>query len=190
MAKFKQTTAAAPIKRYSIIRAWITGTLCGAIALGIGYAIDTKLINSPWSILFAPAAVGITLTFFNIKPLSNVAFILLPPAFALSGFALVAVPLLMHYFGVEKSQVSDGLGILVETVPFFIIMSMLYRWYSSLARQQSFIVYLVYGITTVVTSLLIFGDNYDTWMIYGGYLGFIAFLFSLLHLNRPLERPQ
>jgi hypothetical protein len=189
MAKFKKSEAA-PIKRYSIIRAWMTGMICGIVALAVGYALEAEMLNSRWDFLFAPAVVGIVLTLLNLKPLSNLALILLPPVFALSGFALVAGPLAMAYLGFDKASLSDGLGILVETVPFFIIKSMLYRWYSSLASQKSVIIYLVFGVTTVVTSLLLFADKYEFWLVYGGYLGFIALLFSLLHLNRPLSRPQ
>lgn len=189
MALFKKTTAD-PIKRYSIIRAWMTGMICSLVAFAVGYGIDAEIINSRWGILFAPAAVGITITILNIKPLSNLAIVLLPPVYALSGFAMVAGPLLMAYFDFEKENMSPMLGTLVETVPFFIIASMLYRWYSSLAHQKSFLIYAVYGVTTVVVSFLIFDDKYPTWMIQGAYLGFSAFLFSLLHLNRPMQRPK
>lgn len=181
---------APPIKRYSIFRALLVGIICGSIGLGISYAIEIKIINNTWEFLFAPTAVGIVITLLNFKPLSKLAIVLLPPTYALSGFGIVAGPLLMAYLGFEKNQLSTMVGMLVETVPFFIIASMLYRWYSSLANQKSFVVYLVYGVTTVVVSLLLFDDQYPTWLLYGSYLGFSAFLFSLLHLNHLLTRPQ
>ncbi|MGH1335898.1 MAG: hypothetical protein ACRBFS_07200 [Aureispira sp.] len=189
MSTVKQSTASA-VKRYSIIRALLVGIIAGLIALGIGYAIDTEIINNTWEFLFAPAAVGIALTVLNFKPLSKFAIFVLPPVYALSGFGMVAGPLLMAYLGFNKSEFSPMLSMLVETVPFFIIASMLYRWYSSLANQKSFILYLLYGVTTVVVSMLLFDDKYPTWLLYGAYLGFCAFLFSLLHLNRPLTKPK
>lgn len=189
MAKFQQSTAA-PVKRYSILRAWVVGMACSIVAFGVGYAIHEKIIDSTWEFMFAPAAVGIVITLLNIKPLSNLAILLLPPAYALSGFGLFLGPILMSYLGLEKEQMSDMVGMLVETVPFFIVASMLYRWYSGLAHQKSFLVYLVYGVTSVVVSLLLFADNYPAWLLHGAYLGFSAFLFSLLHLNRPLSRPK
>lgn len=189
MSTVKQSTAP-PVKRYSIIRAFLVGIICGLTALGINYAIEAEIINNTWEFLFAPAAIGILLTILNFKPLSKLALFVLPPIYALSGFGLFAGPLLMNALGFEKSSFSPMLSMLVETVPFFIVASILYRWYSSLANQKSFILYLVYGVTTVVVSLLLFDDRYPTWLLYGSYLGFSAFLFSLLHLNRPLSKPK
>lgn len=189
MAAIKKSTAP-PVKRYSIIRAWLVGIICGLVALAIGYAVETEIINNTWEFLFAPAAVGILMTILNFKPLSKLSLVLLPPMYALSGFGMVVGPLFMAYLGFEKSSFGSTIGMLIETVPFFIVASMLYRWYSGLANQKSAIIYLIYGVTSVVVSMLLFNDNYPAWMIYGGYLGFGSFLFSLLHLNRPLSRPQ
>ena len=182
----KQSKATSSLRRYSIIRALFVGIVCFGVAVAISFAIAKGHIKHSFDILFAPAAVGIAITLLNFKPLSKLAIVLLPPAYALSGFAIVAGPLLMSYFGMDKDSLSDSVGILVENLPFFIIHSMLYRWYSGLARDKSGIVYLVYAVFTVVISLLIFGERYDYWLLQSVHLGGGAFLFSLLHLRRVL----
>lgn len=181
MAKEKTT-----VKRYTMTNALITGIACGALALIIGYLIETKVIKHQFDVLFAYGAVGILITLLNFKPLSKLAIFLLPPVYAFSGFGIVAGALLMAYLGWEKNQVGDTLGLVVENVPFFIFASILYNWYSSLAGKTSFSIYAIFAVTTVVVSMLIFKDQYPIWMIQGCYLGIGAFLFSLLHLRQPL----
>lgn len=175
-----------PVKYYNIVNASIVGVVCGALALLIGYLIHEETIKHQFAPLFPYAAVGIMISLLNFKPLSKLAIILLPPVYALSGFGIVLGPLLMLYLGWEKESVSDSMALIIENVPFFILASILYNWYSSLAGKKKFLVYAVFATTTVVVSMLIFGDKYPTWMIQGCYLGFGAFLFSLLHLKQPI----
>lgn len=179
----KETT---PAKYYSIVNACIVGLVCGILALLIGYLITEGTIKHRFDVLFPYAAVGIMISLLNFKPLSKLAIILLPPVYALSGFGIVLGPILMVYLGWEKEQVSDTMALIIENVPFFIVASVLYNWYSSLAGKKKFLVYAVFATTTVVVSMLIFGDKYPTWIIQGSYLGFGAFLFSLLHLKQPI----
>lgn len=179
----KETT---PAKYYSIVNASIVGIVCATIALGIGYLIQEGTIKHEFDVLFPYTAVGITISLLNFKPLSKLAIFLLPPVYALSGFGIVLGPLLMAYLGWEKDSVSDSMALIIENVPFFMVASILYNWYSSLAGKKKFLVYAVFATTTVVVSMLIFGDKYPTWMIQGCYLGFGAFLFSLLHLKQPI----
>lgn len=180
------TKAERPLRHYTIFRALLVGLICFAIAWGIGQAIEGNYIKHSFDIIFAPAAVGIAITLLNFKPLSKLSIVLLPPMYALSGLAVFAGPLLMAYFGFEKEDLSDSFAILVENVPYFLVMSILYRWYSMLARNQSTIVYLVYAVFTVVISLLIFGDRYPLSLLQSIQFGGGAFLFSTLHLKRVL----
>lgn len=175
-----------PPARYSIFRAAFVGLICASLALLIGYLIHKGTIKHSFDVLFPYAAVGLMISLLNFKPLSKLSLFLLPPVYALSGFGIVAGPLLMAYLGWEKESMSDGMALIVENVPFFIISSMLYNWYSSLAGQKKFLVYALFATITVVVSMLIFGDKYPIWMIQGCYLGTGAFLFSLLHLKQPL----
>ncbi|BDS13257.1 hypothetical protein [Aureispira anguillae] len=175
-----------PTKKYTLMNALIVGLVCGIIALSIGYLIETERLKHSFDVLFPYAAVGIFISILNFKPLSKLALLLLPPVYALSGFGIVAGPLVMAYLGWEKESMSDAMAMLVENVPFFIISSMLYNWYSSLAGKKKFMVYALFATTTVVVSLLIFGDKYPIWIIQGCYLGIGAFLFSLLHLKQPI----
>lgn len=179
----KETT---PARYYNIVNASIVGVVCGTLALLVGYLIHEGTIKHEFSILFPYAVVGIMISLLNFKPLSKLAIILLPPVYALSGFGIVLGPILMSYLGWEKDSVSDAMALVIENVPFFIVSTILYNWYSSLAGKKKFLVYAVFATTTVVVSMLIFGDKYPTWMIQGCYLGFGAFLFSLLHLKQPL----
>lgn len=176
----------APIKKYTIINAALVGLVCGALGLFIEHLIFIGTIKHDFAGLFSFAVVGIAITILNFKPLSKLAIFLLPPAYALSGFSLVAGALFMASRGWRKEDCSDFVILIVQNVPFFIIMSMLYNWYSSLAGKKSFIVYALFATTTVVVSMLIFGDKYPTWLIQGIYLGIGAFLFSLLHLKQPI----
>jgi len=173
-------------KQYGLIHALITGILCGLVALGIGLLIDEGTIKHEFSLLFPYAAVGVTISIMNFKPLSKLAIVLLPPVYAFSGFGLVAGVFVMSYFGLEKTQLGDNLSILVENVPFFIFATILYNWYSALAGEKSFIIYAIFATMAVVVSMLLFKDQYPIWMIQGSYLGISAFLFSLLHLKKPL----
>jgi hypothetical protein len=179
----KETTST---RYYSIVNAGIVGIVCGTVALLIGYLIEEGTVKHQFDILFPYAAVGIMISLLNFKPLSKLAIILLPPVYALSGFGIFLGPILMHNLGWEKENVSDTMALIIENVPFFIVASMLYNWYASLAGKKKFLVYAVFATTTVVVSMLIFGDKYPTWMIQGAYLGFGAFLFSLLHLKQPI----
>lgn len=173
-------------KKYGLINALVTGILCGLVAVGIGLLILDGTIKHEFSLLLPYAAVGVTISIMNFKPLSKLAIILLPPIYAFSGFGLVAGVFVMQYFGFEKTQLGENLSIVVENVPFFIFASILYSWYSALAGQKSFIIYSLFATMTVVVSMLIFKDQYPLWMIQGAYLGIGAFLFSLLHLKKPL----
>ena len=179
----KETT---PARYYNIVNASIVGVVCGTLALLVGYLIHAGTIKHEFSILFPYAVVGIMISLLNFKPLSKLAIILLPPVYTLSGFGIVLGPMLMSYLGWEKASVSDTMALVVENVPFFIVSTILYNWYSSLAGKKKFLVYAVFATTTVVVSMLIFGDKYPIWMTQGCYLGFGAFLFSLLHLKQPI----
>lgn len=175
-----------PLRRYTIFHALLVGMACFGIAVLIGQAIEGEHIKHAFDILFAPAAVGVTITVLNFKPLSKLSVVLLPPGYALTGFAIFAGPLLLTYLGMNKESLGDTIGMVIETVPFFLIHSLLYRWYSGLARQQSSMLYLLYAVFTVVISFLIFGDRYPLWLLNSVHLGGGAFLFSLLHLKRVL----
>jgi len=179
----KETT---PAKYYSIVNASIVGILCGTLALLVGYLINEGTIKHQFDVLFPYAVVGIMISLLNFKPLSKLAIFLLPPIYALSGFGIVLGPILMAYLGWERDSVSDTLALVIENVPFFMVASILYSWYSSLAGKKKFLVYAVFATTTVVVSMLIFGDKYPIWIIQGSYLGLGAFLFSLLHLKQPI----
>ena len=173
-------------KRYTIVNAAITGLVCAVVGLFVGYLIDAGTIKHDFATLFPYAAVGVTITLLNFKPLSKMAIFLLPPVYALSGFGIAAGPLLMYQLGWEREDVSEFLALIVENVPFFIFATILYNWYSSLAREKSFMVYAIFATVTVVVSLLIFKDGNTKWIMEGCYLGIGAFLFSLLHRKRPL----
>jgi hypothetical protein len=180
------STETTPAKFYSIVNAFIVGVVCATVALLIGFLIHEGTIKHEFDVLFPYAAVGIMISLLNFKPLSKLAIILLPPIYAVSGFGIVLGPLLMAYLGWEKDSVSDSMALVIENVPFFIVASILYSWYSAMAGKKKFLVYAVFATTTVVVSMLIFGDKYPTWIIQGSYLGFGAFLFSLLHLKHPM----
>lgn len=182
----KKSKADRPLRRYTIFHALFVGVACFGIAVLVGQAIEGGHIKHSFDILFAPAAVGIAITVLNFKPLSKLSIILLPPAYALTGFAVFAGPLLLTYLGMDKASLGDTVGMAVETVPFFLIHSLLYRWYSGFARNQSSILYLLYAVFTVVISLLIFGDRYPLWLLHSIHLGGGALLFSLLHLKRVI----
>ncbi|WMX16072.1 hypothetical protein [Aureispira sp. CCB-E] len=175
-----------PTRHYSIVNAIVVGLVCGTLALLIGYLIYEGKIKHDFDVLFPYAAVGVMISLLNFKPLSKLALILLPPVYALSGFGIVLGPILMAYLGWEKDSVSDALALIIENVPFFIVASILYNWYSSLAGKKKFLVYAAFATTTVVVSMLIFGDKYPVWIVQGCYLGWGAFLFSLLHLKHPI----
>lgn len=174
------------IKRYTIINAAIVGLVCGALGLFIEHLVYIETIKHDFAGFFSFAAVGIAITLLNFKPLSKLAIFLLPPVYALSAFSLVAGAIFMASRGWRKEDCSDFVILIVQNVPFFVIMSMLYNWYSSLAGKKSFIVYALFATTTVVVSMLIFGDKYPHWCIQGAYLGIGAFLLSLLHLKHPI----
>ncbi len=179
----KETT---PARYYSIVNACIVGLVCATVALFIGFLIHEGTIKHEFDVLFPYAGVGIMISLLNFKPLSKLAIILLPPVYALSGFGIMLGPILMYKLNWEKEQVSDTMALIIENVPFFIVASILYNWYSSLAGKKKFLVYAVFATTTVVVSMLIFGDKYPMWIVQGCYLGFGAFLFSLLHLKQPI----
>lgn len=185
-ASVKKSKADRPLRRYTILHALLVGLACFGIAALVGQAIEGGYIKHSFDILFAPAAVGMAITILNFKPLSKFSIVLLPPAYAMTGFAVFAGPLLLTYFNLDKERLGATIGMAVETVPFFILHSMLYRWYSSLARNKSSILYLLYAVFTVVVSFLIFGDHYPLWLLNSIHLGVGAFLFSLLHLKRVL----
>lgn len=186
MAKQTSERTEKGLRHYTIFHALLVGLVCGAAALGIGFLIAQGKIKHNFDVLFPHAAVGILITILNFKPLSKLAIFLLPPMFALSGFGLVAGALAMSYFGWRSEDVGDGMQLLVENVPFFIVATILYNWYASLAKDKSFLIYATYGIITVVVSMLLFGGKYPEWQVQGAYLGISAFLFSLLHLKRAL----
>ena len=183
----KTSKAKRSLRRYTIFHALLVGIVCFVVAAAIGQGIEAGYLKHSFDVLFASAAVGIVITILNFKPLSKLAVVLLPPVYALSGFAVVAGPLVMAQLGIDKASLGDSLSIVVENVPFFLIYSILYRWYSGLARERSFILYMLYAVFTVVISLLIFGDRYPLWLLQSVHLGGGAFLFSLLHLNRVLS---
>ncbi|MCH2022982.1 MAG: hypothetical protein MK207_10940 [Saprospiraceae bacterium] len=169
--------------RYSIFNALISGVICGFIAFLIGFLITEEIINHNFESLLPYISIGIILSILNFKHLSKLAFILLPPAYGISGFGIVAGPIFMYKMGIDKNNISENLAILIENIPFLIFATFLFNWYSALAGKKSFIIYAVFAISSVMISILIFKNCYEQYILEAIYLGLGAFFFSLLHVR-------
>lgn len=181
MAKETTTTTTS---QYGLINAIITGLISGLAALALGYLIEEKYLNHQFDLIFPYAAVGVIISILNFKKLSKIAVFVLPFIYSFCSFGLVGGALLMAYFGWEKENVNDSLIFVIENLPFVVLATFLYSWYSAMAGKKSFLIYAIFATTTVVVSMLIFDDKYEPWLIQGAYLGIGAFLFSLLHVQK------
>lgn len=173
-----------PQKSYSPLQAILVGICCGATALLIGNLIAEGTIKHDFDVLFPYIAVGVLLSILNFRALSKISIILLPPVYAMSGFGIVTGPLIMAYLGWERSSMNPTMILVVEQLPFLLFSTVLFNWYCSLANQKSSVLYILFAVATVVTSMLIFGDKYEIWMVQGAYLGLSALLMSLLHVGK------
>ncbi len=171
------------LKKYTYFTALLAGTVCGAVALAINYLIALEKLNHEYEALFAPISVGILLCIFNFKPLSKLSLVLLPPVFALLGFAPILGVFALSSLGFNANNMSGFLGLIVQTVPFLMVASFLYRWYAGLAGRKSFISYALLSTITVVTGLLLFKDGFSFELVMSGYLGLTAFLLSRIHVG-------
>ena len=182
MAK-KETKA---LKKYTYFHALMAGIVCGGLAFIINYLILQKTINHEFEALFAPVSVGVLLCLFNFKPLSKLSIFLLPPVFGVLAIAPVLGVFLLSSIGFDASSMSGTLALLVQSVPFLLVASFLYKWYAGLAGKKSFVSYALLSITTVVVGFLLFKDGFQFELVMSGYLGATAFLLSRLHVGTIL----
>lgn len=174
------------VKKYTYFNALLVGIVSGGLALGINFLIAENKINHQFEALFAPVAVGVILSIFNFKPLSKLSIFLLPPVYALLGFAPVLGPFLISSIGFDANSMGSTMGLLVQAVPFFLSASFVYKWYVGLAGKKSFISYTLFSIVTVVVGFLLFKDGLEFELIMSSYLGISAFLLSRIHVGTIL----
>jgi hypothetical protein len=174
------------IKKYSYFRVLLVAIVCGVAALGVNYLILQEHINHTYEASFAPVVVSVLLCIFNFKPLSKLSIILLPPAFVLLVISPVFGVAAASKFGVNADTFGGNVSLLIQSVPFVLVASLVFKWYAGLAKQQSGIVYSLFMIVTVIVSFLLFKDGFSYELVMAGYLGVASLCFSKLHVGTIL----
>lgn len=174
------------VKKYTYFRVLLIGLISGVVALGINYLILQEHINHEYEVLFAPVAVSILLCIFNFKPLSKLSIILLPPAFVLLAIAPILGVAVASNFGLDANTFGENGSLIIQSLPFVIIGSIVFKWYAALAKQQSATAYALFVIMTVVVSFLLFRDGFSYELVMAGYLAGTSLFFSKLHVGTIL----
>lgn len=174
------------IKKYTYFRVILIGIICGLVALGINYLILQEHLNHAYEALFAPVAVSVLLCIFNFKPLSKLSIILLPPAFVLLAIAPILGVAVASNFGFDTNTFGVNGSLIIQSLPFVIVSSIVFKWYAALAKQQSATAYTLFVIMTVIVSFLLFRDGFSYELVMAGYLGGTSLFFSKLHVGTIL----
>lgn len=174
-------------KKYSIINLLITVGLCTLIAFVLGYMQEQEIFakGHRFTPFIVPAGVGLAMVLGNSRKLSKLAILFLPIVFALS--IVVAFAGVIFAGGAELKQGdSNIIDLVVNQVPFFFASYVLYKSYTMMAGKQSFIIFALHAVLTIMLSFLIFRqiNEYGLTLLQTAYYGATAALFSLLHFGK------
>lgn len=174
-------------KKYSIINLLITVGFCTVVAFVLGYMQEQEFFakGHKFTPFIVPAGVGLAMALGNTKKLSKLAIVFLPIVFALSIVVAFAGVIFAGGSGLQQGD-SNIMDLVVNQVPFFFASYALYKGYTMMADKESFLVFALHAMLTIMLSFLIFrqGQDYGLTLIQTAYYGATAALFSLLHFGK------
>lgn len=173
--------------KYSIINLLITVGLCTALSFVLGYMQEQEVFTKGHRLtpFVVPAGAGLAMALGNLKKLSKLAIFFLPIVFALSLVVAFAGIIFAGGSGLKQGD-SNIIDLVINQVPFFFASYALYKGYTMMAGKQSFLIFALHAVLTVMLSFLIFRqiEDYGFLLLQTAYYGATAALFSLLHFGK------